>query len=95
LSPRPDLRDRRPAFARDFPEEPRLDALVQAFADGDYARVRRDAPELAKTADRDEVKRAATELVQRTKADPLMVLLLVLTGVLLLALSAYWVARAS
>jgi hypothetical protein len=90
VNPRPDL----PAFARDFPEEPRLDALVQAFVDGDYARVRRDVPELVKTAESEDVKRAASELVRRTKADPLMIWLLVLTGVLLMALSAYWVARA-
>jgi hypothetical protein len=90
LSPRPDV----PAFARDFPEEPRLDALVRAFVDGDYARVRREVPELVKTAESEDVKRAASELVRRTKADPLMIWLLVITGALLMALSAYWVARA-
>jgi hypothetical protein len=82
-----------PEFARDFPEEPRLDALVRAFAEGDYARVRRDVPDLVKTAESEAVKRAAEELVRRTKADPLMVWLLVLTGALLLALSVYWMAK--
>jgi hypothetical protein len=82
-----------PAFARDFPSDARLDALVRAFADGDYARVRRDAPAVAKTADRDDVKLAARALLERTRADPLMVWLLVLTGVLLLTLSAYWWAH--
>ena len=82
-----------PAFARDFPEEPRLDALVRAFAEGDYARVRRGVPELLKTAESEEVKRAAEELVRRTKADPLMVWLLVLAGMLLFALSVYWMAK--
>ena len=90
MSPRPDL----PAFARDFPEEPRLDALVRAFADGDYARGRRDVPELVRTAESEAVKRAASELERRTKADPLMIWLLVVTGVLLVALSAYWMVRA-
>jgi hypothetical protein len=82
-----------PAFARSFPEEPRLDALVQAFVQGDYARVRREGPVLAKTAEKDEVKSAALELVRRTKADPLMVLLLLLTSLLLGFLSLYWMAR--
>lgn len=82
-----------PAFCRSFPSEARLDGLVRAFADGDYARVRREAPELAKSAEADDVRRAAAELARRTRADPLMVLLLALTGVLLAALSTYWVTR--
>ena len=90
MSQRSDL----PAFARDFPEEPRLDALVRSFVDGDYARVRRDVPELVKTVQSEDVKRAASELLRRTKADPLMIWLLAVTGVLLMALSAYWVAHA-
>ncbi len=88
MSAQPDL----PAFARDFPEDPRLDALVRAFADGDYARVRQGVPEVVGTAESEVVKRAAEELLRRTKPDRLMVLLLVLTGALLVALSAYWVA---
>jgi hypothetical protein len=82
-----------PAFARSFPEEPGLNALVQAFVQGDYARVRRDGPALAETAEKAEVKSAAQELVRRTKADPLMVLLLLLTLLLLGFLSLYWMAR--
>jgi hypothetical protein len=86
-------RDDVPSFARSFPEDPRLDALVEAFARGDYARVRREVPELVKTAESDEVKRAARELVHRTKADPLMVVLLALTFALLAGLSLYWMAH--
>jgi hypothetical protein len=82
--------DDRPAFARDFPREARLDALVRAFADGDYARVRRDAAKIAETAERDDVKLAARALLDRTRADPLTIGLLSLTGALLLALSLYW-----
>jgi hypothetical protein len=82
-----------PTFARDFPSEARLDALVRAFAKGDYARVRREAPTLAKTADRDDVKLAARTLLDRTKADPLMIVILMLTGALLLMLSSYWWAH--
>jgi hypothetical protein len=82
-----------PPFARNFPKDPRLDALVLAFKDGNYARVRRDAPGVAKASESDEVKRAAEELVRRTNADPLMKWLLVVTGVLLVALSGYWMTR--
>jgi hypothetical protein len=89
LSAAPDL----PAFARDFPEDPRLDALVRAFEAGDYARVRREAPALVAAAESDDLKRAARELVRRTQADPLMILLLALTGALLLGLAVYWEAR--
>ncbi len=84
-----------PAFARGFPEEPRLDALVRAFQDGDYARVRRDAPALVETSESEDVKRAVTELVRRTRADPLMIFLVLVTGLLLLTLSVYWTTRGS
>jgi hypothetical protein len=82
-----------PAFARDFPAEARLDTLVRAFAEGDYARVRREVPALVKTAESEDVRRAAEELLRRTKADPLMILLLVVAGMLLVALSVYWETR--
>jgi hypothetical protein len=82
-----------PAFARGFPENDLLDELVLAFQAGDYAKVRRDAPRIASASDDDEVKRAAQELVRRTRADPLMKWLLVFTGALLLTLSGYWMTR--
>jgi hypothetical protein len=84
---------RGPTFARGFPAEPRLDALVRAFADGDYARVRREAPELVKSGETEDVRRAAAVLLERTKADPLMVLLLGLAALLLVVLSAYWIVH--
>jgi len=83
-----------PAFARSFPAEVRLDVLVQAFEEGNYRKVRRDAPELARSSEDPAVKAAAEELVRRTKPDPLMVWLLVLTAILLATLSAYWVSQA-
>jgi hypothetical protein len=84
---------RRPSFATNFPRTPELDALVSAFAMGDYARVRLDAPKLASASDDPEVKRAARLLRARIEADPLAVWLLVATGALLLALTAWWVAH--
>jgi hypothetical protein len=82
-----------PTFAREFPADPGLDALLLAFRDGNYARVRRDAPAIVTGAASEDVKRAAAELVRRTKADPIMVWLLVVTGVLLASLSVYWMTR--
>lgn len=86
-------RDNVPAFARSFPEEPRLDSLVRAFAGGDYARVRREGLLLEGLAESDEVRSAARELVRRTEADPLAVVLLVMTGLVLGFLSLYWMAH--
>ena len=93
LEESPNARVRRPAFAADFPRTPELDALVLAFASGDYARVRAEAPKLASASDDPEVKRAAQLLRTRIEADPLAVWLLVLTGVLLLSLTAWWIAH--
>jgi hypothetical protein len=86
----------RPAFARDFPPHPGLDSLVEAFARGDYARVRAEAPQLASSsspADPAEVRNAARLLLDRTRPDPLAVWLLALTGALLVAMTAYWAAH--
>jgi hypothetical protein len=82
-----------PVFARSFPSDAGLSALVTAFKEGDYAKVRRDAPALAKSTDSDDVRKAARELVSRTDADPLMKGLLVVTGLLLAVLMAYWELR--
>jgi hypothetical protein len=80
-----------PAFAEAFPRSPELDALVQAFARGDYAHVRREAPALAAKSEDAAVRDAATTLVRRTEADPLAKALFVLTALLLVGLSVYWV----
>jgi hypothetical protein len=80
-----------PPFARSFPRDPVLDALVDAFERGDYARVRREAPKLASEADRDDVRDAARELARRIDPDPLAVYLLAGAAALLAFLAAwYW-----
>lgn len=79
-----------PAFARSFPRDPDLDALVAAFEAGDYARVRREAPKLAKSTDRDDVRAAARELRRRLDPDPLAVFLLGIAAVLLVVLFGYY-----
>jgi hypothetical protein len=83
----------RPAFARDFPRSPALDAVVEAFARGDYARVRADASALERDSDDDAVKRAAHSLVERTRPDPLAVALLGLAALLLVVLAAWAIAH--
>lgn len=84
---------RRPSFASDFPRMPELDALVDAFAQGDYARVRADGPRLADASADAAVREAARLLVDRTRPDRLAVGLVALTGVLLVVLSAYWIVH--
>ncbi len=84
---------RRPSFASDFPRVPELDVLVDAFEHGDFARVRAEGPKLAGSAADAAVRDAARTLVDRTRPDRLAVLLVALTGVLLVALSAYWIAH--
>jgi hypothetical protein len=81
------------AFARDFPVHARLDALVDAFARGDYAHVRAEAPGLIDSAEPQDVREAARVLLERTRPDPLAALLLALTAALLAFLAVYWVAH--
>jgi len=80
---------RRPTFSRAFPRVAELDALVDAFARGDYATVRARAPELARSDD-EALRGAARTLVERTKPDPLLLGLLVITALLLLVVAGYW-----
>jgi hypothetical protein len=84
---------RRPSFAADFPRSTELDALVDAFEQGDYASVRRDAPKLEEATKDETVRRAARTLVERTKPDPLAVRMLLLTAVLLTVLTGWWVVH--
>jgi hypothetical protein len=83
-----------PSFAKDFPKDASLAALVAAFDRGDFRRVRRDGRELVKSADSAEVKAAAELLIARTGADPLSIVLFALTAGLLVFLAGYWWWRA-
>ncbi len=83
----------RPSFAADFPRAPELDALVEAFARGDYALVRKRGRELAGASADDAVKRAARTLIERTEPDRLSIGLLALAGALIVILSAWWIAH--
>ena len=83
----------RPHFADDFPRVPALDALVDAFERGDYARVRSEGATLAERSPEEDVRRAAKTLVDRTGADPLAAWLLLMACALLVVLSAYWIVH--
>ena len=82
-----------PQFARSFPSHPELDALVAAYARGDYATVRERAPALAASADDDAVKRAARTLRERIEPDPTSKTIFLLAAALLVFLTAWWVAH--
>jgi hypothetical protein len=82
-----------PAFARDFPRNDELDALVAAFARGDYRSVRERAPALAANAEDPAVKEAAQLLRARIEPDKTARLFFGLTAALLLFLSLWWVTH--
>jgi hypothetical protein len=83
----------RPLFAADFPRDQELDALVEAFEAGNFARVREAAPRLAASTPDAKVKDAANVLLARTRPDPLATLLLIVSALLLVLLSAWWMAH--
>jgi hypothetical protein len=87
---RPDVSWGFPAFARDFPKDDELAALVTAFAAGDYATVRTGAPELAARTKDDKVKQAAQLLRSRIEPDPTARVFFGLTAALLVFLMAWW-----
>lgn len=78
-----------PAFALGFPADPELDTLIAAFEQGDYARVRREAPALVQSTESAAVRKAARELLKRLEPDPIAVYLLA-GAALLLTFLAFW-----
>jgi len=66
----------RPGFLLEFPDDPELQRLVQAFEAGNYEAVRSGAPRLAQTTQDAAVRGAARELRRRIDPDPLMKYLL-------------------
>ncbi len=82
-----------PRVARDVPRDDELDALVVAFARGDYASVRARAPDLAKKADDEAVKRAAEALLEALAPDKTARILFLLTAGLLVFLTGWWITH--
>ena len=70
------LGEDRPAFLLDFPDDPELEPLIQAFEAGNFKAVRVGAPELAARTPDAKVRAAALELKRRTDPDPLLIVLL-------------------
>jgi hypothetical protein len=91
--PRPRLNavgEERPAFLLEYPHDPELEELIAAYERGDFARVREEAPALARRTPDESVRNAALELRQRTEPDRLLVFFLLLSIGLLLFL-VVWV----
>ena len=77
---------RKPAFARDWPNDSELDQLVAAFVRGNYRAVRSEAPRVERSARErgDEIVAAkARELQERVKPDPMGKALLLIAFLLL------------
>jgi len=83
----------RPPFAVDFPRSPELDALLDAFVQGDYRRVRSEGRRLERSAADENTKKAAGILIERTNPDPLAIALLALAALLLLVLGGWWITQ--
>lgn len=79
-----------PAFTRDFPDDPALAAIVDAFERGDYAFVRAEAPRLAAATKDDAIRAAALDLRRRIDPDPLATYLLLIAAALLAFLAFYY-----
>jgi hypothetical protein len=79
----------RPKFLLDYPEDPALERLIVAFEGGNYALIRREAADVAKTAEDPAVRDAALELRRRIDPDPLAKYLLLIAAVLLVYLVAW------
>lgn len=81
----------RPAFAKTFPRDPELDRLVELFEQGNYAKVREEAPSVLAGAEDEEVRAAVREIQRRLQPDPLAVGLVAVAALLLAVLAGwYW-----
>lgn len=79
----------RPTFLLDFPEDPALEQLIEAFEAGNYARVRAGADALAQATSNRAVRNAALELRGRIEPDPLAKYLLLISAALLVVLTLW------
>lgn len=79
----------RARFLASLPDDPALRALGDAFEAGNYARVRAEAPKLVAESEREDVRDAARDLLQRIEPDPLMKYLLAVALLLLLGVTAF------
>ena len=85
--------DERPPFARAWPRDEELEALLAAFSRGNHALVRDRAPELAKRTGDPRVRDAALDLRRRIDPDPLSALLLLVAIGLLVVLASHYLGH--
>ena len=85
--------EERPAFLLEFPDDPELEPLIAAFEAGNFAKVRKAAPQLAASTKDDAVRRAALELRRRIEPDPLLIGLLAMCIALFVFLVAWVYTR--
>ena len=81
----------RPQFASDYPHDPALEALLEAFEAGNFAYVRREAERVASATDDEQVSAAARDLKRRISPDRASIALLVLGVLLLLKLFHHYI----
>jgi hypothetical protein len=81
-----------PSFAKDYPEDEDLLALVDEFEAGDYRAVRAGTARIASGDKSDAVKAAARDLRARTEPSRGQIALLVIAALLVTALSGYEIA---
>ena len=79
-----------PPFAQGFPKGPEVDALLQAFNDGDYRQVQTLARQTLRESKDPAVRDAANVLLNRLRPDPIAVVAIVVTALLLLFLTLWW-----
>ena len=87
--------DSRPAFARNFPKDDALDALVTAFSRGDFRCVREGAPKLAEQSEDHAIQAAARELRRRIDPSPVALYLVALGFMLLVVLYGHYLTRSA
>jgi len=81
----------RPPFARDYPKDPEIEALLALFEAGDYGGMRARAKQL-KSEDQD-VQLAVRDLVAHTEPDPAMRWIFLGILAVVLGVMAYWLRR--
>lgn len=82
------------AFAANYPDDPHLDALLQAFGAGNFDYVRRHANALLADSDDDAVKRATRDLISRIHPEPTTIYLWLIGFGLLVFLFGYYLTHA-
>lgn len=78
-----------PLFARTYPDDPALRSLVQAFVQGNYAKIHAESEALAKRSEDPRIAAAARDLRRRIEPDPLALWMLGGMALLLLFL-VFW-----